>query len=699
MVTRHQYTVEGISCINCVNGIKSHLLKKKVSKVSVDIAKGLVTILNNEYSNEELKSFLSDLGYNPKEYKLNSNTSLKLEYYLIISTILSLPLLGHMFVSEESILQNPWLQLGLSTPVMILGYLYFFKGAYKSLLNLKPNMNVLILMGSTSAYIYSLIGWFLNINSAHHFLFFETAATIITLVLLGNYFEKRSIAQTTTALDSLQKLQIKNAVKDVDGTLVECLITDLDIGDIVIVNQGNAIPIDGIIVWGKASIDESMISGESVPVFKEIDGKTIGGTIVLEGNIKISVNSKLEDTVLSHIIEMVGSAQEDKPEIQELGDRISAIFVPVVLAIAIATFALNYLVFDQDFQNAILRSIAVLVISCPCAMGLATPTAVMVGVGRAAKNGILIKGGATIELFSKTKKVVFDKTGTLTNGEFKIQEFKKWDDSYPIEAIIYELEKHSSHPIAKSLCKNLESYKTKIEFTELNEIKGKGFTAIDKLGNTYTFGSAKFLSIEEEDLKTNYQLFLNINNKLVAALSIQDQIMEGAKELVEFLNAKNIETILLSGDTKQKCDSLAKEIGIKTVFAEQSPEEKIKKIKVFTAEENTSMFGDGINDAPALTKATVGISYSKATEVAVKSASIVLLNHKLSLLEKTYQICTHTYKTIKQNLFWAFAYNLIAIPLAAMGYLSPIFAALTMAFSDIVVIGNSIRLKYKNINS
>ena len=307
MVTRHQYTVEGISCINCVNGIKSHLLKKKVSKVSVDIAKGLVTILNNEYSNEELKSFLSDLGYNPKEYKLNSNTSLKLEYYLIISTILSLPLLGHMFVSEESILQNPWLQLGLSTPVMILGYLYFFKGAYKSLLNLKPNMNVLILMGSTSAYIYSLIGWFLNINSAHHFLFFETAATIITLVLLGNYFEKRSIAQTTTALDSLQKLQIKNAVKDVDGTLVECLITDLDIGDIVIVNQGNAIPIDGIIVWGKASIDESMISGESVPVFKEIDGKTIGGTIVLEGNIKISVNSKLEDTVLSHIIEMVRS--------------------------------------------------------------------------------------------------------------------------------------------------------------------------------------------------------------------------------------------------------------------------------------------------------------------------------------------------------------------------------------------------------
>ena len=699
MPTKHQYTVEGISCINCVNGIKSHLLKKEITEVTVDIAKGLVTINNESYTSNELKHFLSELGYNPKDYKLDSKKSYKLEYYLIISAILSLPLLGHMFVSSDHILHNPWLQLVLSTPVMILGYLYFFKGAYKSLLNLKPNMNVLILMGSTAAYVYSLSGWFLNLNSAHHYLFFETAATIITLVLLGNYFEKRSIAQTTTALDSLQKLQIKKAVKEVDGTLVECLITDLVIGDVLIVNQGDAIPIDGIIVWGKASIDESMISGESVPVFKEIDGKTIGGTIVLEGNIKISVNSKLEDTVLSHIIEMVRTAQEDKPEIQELGDRISAVFVPVVLAIAIVTFALNYLVLDQDFQNAMLRSISVLVISCPCAMGLATPTAVMVGVGRAAKNGILIKGGATIELFSKTKKVVFDKTGTLTNGKFKIQEFKKWDDSYPVEAIIYELEKHSSHPIAKSLCENLESFKEEIEFSDINEIKGNGFTAVDKLGNTYTFGSAKFLSIEEADLKTNYQLFLNINNQLVAALSIQDQIMEGAKELVAFLNTKNIETILLSGDTQQKCDSLAAEIGIKTVFALQSPEEKIEKIKVFTADENTSMFGDGINDAPALTKATVGISYSKATEVAVQSASIVLLNHKLSLLEKTHQICSHTYKTIKQNLFWAFAYNLIAIPLAAMGYLSPIFAALTMAFSDIVVIGNSIRLKYKNINS
>ena len=699
MGKKHQYTVDGISCINCVNGIKSHLQKKRIHKVTVDIAKGLVTLFNDEYSSIEIEGFLSELGYAPKEYKPKLQKSRKLEHYLITSALLSIPLLGHMFVTPEHLLYNPWLQLALSTPVMVLGYLYFFKGAFHSLVKLKPNMNVLILMGSTSAYVYSLIGWGLNNEHSHNFMFFETAATIITLVFLGNYFEKRSIAQTTTALDSLQNLQIHEALKEINSELVRCPISDLQIGDIIIVNQGDSIPIDGEIVWGNASIDESMISGESSPVFKKQNAKVIGGTLLLEGNIKVKVSTDVENTVLSKIIEMVRSAQEDKPQIQQLGDRISTIFVPTVLFIAFLTFSINFYAFSIDFQNAMLRAIAVLVISCPCAMGLATPTAVMVGVGRAAKNGILIKGGSTIELFSKTKKVVFDKTGTLTNGEFIINELKIWDNQHPVEAIIYELEKHSSHPIAKSLCKHLNKVNTNFAFQKVEEIKGKGFIAYDDAGTEYKFGSAKFLSITGDKLISNYQLFLSINSELVAALSINDQIMEGAKGLVSFLNHQNIETVLLSGDTKQKCESVAKEIGINTVYAQQLPEDKIEKIAQFTTEENTSMFGDGINDAPALTKATVGISYSNATEVAVQSASLVLLNHKLNLVEMAFQICKHTYKTIKQNLFWAFAYNLIAIPLAAMGYLSPIFAALTMAFSDVVVIGNSIRLKYKNIKS
>jgi len=699
MSTKHQFTVEGINCVNCVNGIKSHLLKKGLDKVYVNIASGLVRIESEKYTSNTIKRFISEIGYSPRLLSNNPQKSTRLIYSVLFSALLSLPLLGHMFVSEESVLQNPYLQLALASPVLGIGYFYFFRTAYRSVINLKPNMNVLILMGATSAYVYSLYGWLIQPINVHHFLFFETSATIITLVLLGNYIEKRAIQKTTTALSSLQELQVTKAFKEVEGKSVSCLIDELVIGDVLIVNQGEAIPIDGEIIWGSCAIDESMITGESSPAFKSLHQKVVGGTILLDGNIKLKVSSTLNDSVLSNIIEMVRNAQEDKPEIQKLGDRISHVFVPVVLLIALLTFTLNFFVFEIDLQNALLRAIAVLVISCPCAMGLATPTAVMVGVGRAAKNGILIKGGSAIEQLSKTKKVVFDKTGTLTNGAFKISEVKKWKDGYPVESIIYELEKHSAHPVAKSLCKHFESFNSNISFTSLKEIKGMGFEATDADANTYQFGSAKFIRIEELDLIEKYQLFLTINNTLIASLAIEDQLMDGAKELISYLHQQNLETVLLSGDSKQKCKALAKEIGINSVYAEQSPKEKIELIKRFTTEENTTMFGDGINDAPALTKATTGISHSKASDVAVQSASIVLLNHRLYLVEQSLKICKHTFTTIKQNLFWAFAYNLIAIPLAAMGYLSPIFAAFTMAFSDIVVIGNSIRLKYKNIDS
>ena len=701
MAVAYQYRVEGINCMNCANGIKSHLSKKNITKVHIDIAKGIVTIQNDEYAALEIEQFINDLGYKTEFFKDEVKQNYKLEYYLITSALLSLPLLGHMFVNNNHILQNPWLQICLSTPVLLIGYQYFAIGAINSIRNLKPNMNVLILMGATAAYVYSLTGWVLNYNSlqVHHYLFFETAATIITLILLGNYFEKRSITQTTTAIDSLQQLQSKEALKEVDGKVIKCPISELKIGDILIVNQGDSIPIDAEIIWGECSIDESMISGESTPVFRSNQQKVIGGTLIIDGNIKCKVTTEIENTVLSKIIELVRNAQEDKPEIQQLGDKISNYFVPAVLGIAIITYLINYHTFDIDFQNSMLRATAVLVTSCPCAMGLATPTAVMVGVGRAARNGLLIKGGSTIELFSKTKKIIFDKTGTLTDGEFKINELKKWNENYNTESIIYELEKHSSHPIAKSLVKCLETDKTNIKFDSINEIKGKGFHATDAEGNTYQFGSAKLTKITDPILENNFQLFLKINQELVAALSICDEIKTGAKKLTNYFNNKNIETVLLSGDKQQKCDALAGELNIQEVFAHQLPEDKIEKIKQFSKQKNTTMFGDGINDAPALTQAHVGISYSKATEVAIQSASIVLLNHNLDLVQKAYQICTHTYKTIKQNLFWAFAYNIIAIPLASMGYLSPIFAALTMAFSDIVVIGNSIRLKYKNIDS
>ena len=700
MALAYQYKVEGITCVNCANGIKSHLKSKDIHKVQIDISTGEVLVYSQNYDSNSIKGFIDELGYKAHHFDVEEKPSRKLEKLLFISALLTAPLLSHMFLAEDHLLQNPWIQISLSTPVIYMGYLYFAKSAWASLLKWKPNMNVLILLGASAAYVYSFAGWIVNYGTAdaHHYLFFETAASIITLVLLGNYFEKRSIHQTTSALDALKNLQTKDALKEVDGKTIKVPVDELQIDDIIIVKQGDSVPIDSEIIWGECSVDESMISGESMAIYKKLGDELIGGTLLLDGNVKCRVNKLPENTVLSHIIQLVRDAQENKPEIQQLGDRISNVFVPVVLLIAIATFVVNFYAFDINAQNSIMRAVAVLVISCPCAMGLATPTAVMVGIGRAAKNGILIKGGATIEWFSKTEKMVFDKTGTLTTGDFKIGEIKKWKEDIAIENIIYSMEIHSSHPIAQSLCKELENNQDAIQFVEVNEFKGRGIIATDDKGVKYSLGSATFLNIDDVELSSSYQLFLKQDDELIAAIRIADDIKEYSSDLIDFFTAKGIDTILLSGDSQQNCDALAIALDLKEVYARQMPEDKIKLIKTFSQSHNTAMFGDGINDAPALSQASVGISYSKATDVAIQSASIVLLQHELKLLEKAYQICTHTYITIKQNLFWAFAYNVVAIPLAAMGYLSPIFAAFTMAFSDIVVIGNSIRLKYKNIS-
>lgn len=701
MAETKKYKVEGISCINCSNGIKSHLKTKGINNTTIDISSGIVRAQSDTHSAEDIRKYIIELGYSAKLIN-EEEKSYQLEFYLILSTVFSLPLLGHMFVGHTHLLNNPWFQITLSTPVLIMGYLYFFKSAFTSLKNRKPNMNVLILLGSSSAYIYSLIGFILNYNNpvlAHKYLFFETGATIITLVLVGNYLEKRSIKKTTSAIDALQKLQSKTANKIVENQIVPCDINELKIKDIIVVNEGDAIPLDGTIIWGEGHIDESMISGESIPKQKGINQKVIGGTILLEGNVKIQVSATSENSVLSQIIDMVRTAQENKPEIQQLGDKISAIFIPIVLFVAITTFLVNFYGFHITAQESIMRAVAVLVISCPCAMGLATPTAVMVGVGRAAKNGILIKGGDSIELLAKTEQIVFDKTGTLTDGQFKLEKLTTFSEDYNVKSIIHEMEKHSSHPIAKSLVAILENNTEQISFRTIKEVKGFGIKATDAENKNYLFGSAKFCSIENDDLKQHYQLFLKIDQKLITAISISDQIKKGAKEMINFFNRHHIKTSLLSGDKKQKCESLARELNITDYYYEHLPQDKISKIEELSSNKKVTMFGDGINDAPALSKAQVGISYSQATEVAVQSSSILLLNHSLDLVVKAYLLCKHTYITIKQNLFWAFAYNIIAIPLAAMGYLSPMIAALAMAFSDIIVIGNSIRLRYKSIDN
>jgi Cu+-exporting ATPase len=436
-----------------------------------------------------------------------------------------------------------------------------------------------------------------------------------------------------------------------------------------------------------------MITGESMPVNKNKRDEVIGGTIVIEGSLKIKAIKVGDDTLLSQIIELVKNAQNNKPNIQKLGDQVSAVFVPVVLIISIATFFIGHYLFHIDMQDAFLRSIAVLVISCPCAMGLATPTAVMVGIGRAAKNGILIKGGDTLEKLASIKNIVFDKTGTLTTGKFIVSEFTAIEgEEKEIQNIIYNIEQHSSHPIAKSLCTAFQIGSSPLELSNINEQKGISISA--EIGsNTYTIGSSKIYPSTEQ-----HDLFVLKNDTLIATLNISDELKTNTATIISSLHKSNYTTTLLSGDKKEKCTNLAAELGVKDTYSEQLPQDKIAKIETLVKNNETAMVGDGINDAPALAKATIGISLGNATQIAIQSADVILLNNEdLSQLPKTMQIGKHTLLTIKQNLFWAFSYNLVAIPIAIMGLLNPMWAALFMAFSDVIVIGNSIRLRYKKI--
>jgi len=689
--------VEGMSCANCAAGIKKHLENKGLQDVNVNFSTGEASWENdkNQDKNDVAKTITS-LGYKIKSSSKEEEKGLsKVEKYFYFTLIFTLPLFSHMFFPKGSIIQNPLLQFILCLPVYIIGVSYFGKSAWGSIKTGVPNMDVLIFTGSSAAFFYSIYGWLINYGTpaVHHYLFFETSATIITLVLLGNVLEHKSVKKTTTAIGDLTAIQKVIAKKEIEGKITEVNFEDIRVNDILVINSGDKIPTDGIIISGTSYIDESMITGESIPIDKTTGDEVIGGTIITDGNLKIKATKIGDDTLLSQIIELVKNAQNNKPNIQKLGDQVSAVFVPVVLTISIATFFIGHYFFNIEIQDAFLRSIAVLVISCPCAMGLATPTAVMVGIGRAAKNGILIKGGDTLEKLASIKTIVFDKTGTLTTGKFIVSQFTILDgNENDVKNIIYNIEQHSSHPIAKSLCNAFQENSSLLKLSDITEEKGISISAnIDD--NIYTIGSSKIYSSAEK-----YDLFVLKNKELIATLNISDELKTNTDLVISSLHKRGYTTTLLSGDKKEKCNQIASELGITTTYSEQLPQDKIVKIEELVSSNKTAMVGDGINDAPALAKATIGISLGNATQIAIQSADVVLLNNEdLSQLPQTMQIGKHTLLTIKQNLFWAFAYNIVAIPIAVMGLLNPMWGALFMAFSDVIVIGNSIRLRYKNI--
>lgn len=708
------WKVEGMTCTNCALTINRYLEKEGLKDVKVNFIGGEVSFeLTGNKTKEELSKGIADLGYKIKDDSQqtapNSNANSRrsvaggrwsftnhLQRFLFCLPF-TLVLMLHMLPWHIHFLMNPWIQLAICIPVYLVGMGYFGVSAVKSLRRGIPNMNVLIAIGATAAFVYSLIGTIGNMGM--DYVFYETAATIITLVFLGEWIEHKSVSSTQKELNKLaahEKVMANMIAFDAEHQelIFKVENTTLHVGDLILIKTGEQVPIDCKILWGEVHVNEALLTGESKPIHKGKKDSLIGGSMITEGTIKAQVTAVGKDTVLSNILTLVKQAQGEKPPIQQLADKISAVFVPVVLVLAVLTFLINFFGFDISSTNALMRSIAVLVISCPCAMGLATPAAIAVGLGRAARNGILFRNAKSLELFKNITTVVFDKTGTLTKGQMSISKWQTTIDENVFKQIIFSLEKYSNHPIAKAITADWK-INNPINWKKIEEIKGLGMKAEDAAGIVYQLGSYKIASACTAD--SWHTAYLLQNNKLVGWFDMADEIRTEAAAVISYLHSKKIQTVLLSGDSFERTKIVADSLGIDKVFAEKTPEEKLQIIGELNSQSPVAMVGDGVNDAPALAKATIGISMSDATQLAVQSAQVVLMNKGIQHLPLALGLGKHTFRTIKGNLFWAFFYNIVAIPIAAVGLLQPGLAALAMGLSDVVLAINSIWLKFKKV--
>jgi len=601
------------------------------------------------------------------------------------------------FTIALMLLKDPWLQLLICLPAYAAGAWLFGRSAVKSLLNRSPNMNVLIVLGATAAFGYSLAGTLFQLGPAYQF--YETSAAIITIVFLGYYMEDASIQATQRSLKKLAVSQktMANMIAFDDRhqeVLFPVESTQLRSGDLILIRSGEPVPADCKILWGEACVDESILTGEGLPVDKAVKATLIGGSLLVSGTVKAQVTASADESVLAGIVRLVRQAQGAKPPLQQLADRIVAIFVPVVLLLAAVTFLGNYF-YLHSTAPALMRSIAVLVIACPCAMGLATPAAIAVGLGLAARKGVLIRNARHLEAFRGIRQVIFDKTGTLTTGEFSIHHWQSLSRSpEEFRQISFSLEKYSNHPIARSITREWKGRNT-LRWARVEEVKGLGMRGETRDGDVYWAGSYKVAATLTADASHN--VYIVCNDELLGWIDIRDTVRRESAGVVRWLEGKGIHTVLLSGDRQETCVALARELGITEVLGEQTPEQKLRQVSILNDRMPAAMVGDGINDAAALARATIGISMSDSSRLAMQTADVVLMDHGLSRLPAALELGRHTFSTIRGNLLWAFSYNVIAIPVAAFGGLTPAVAALAMGFSDVVLAANSLRLYSKKI--
>jgi Cu+-exporting ATPase len=659
----------------------------------------------SQLTDSQVGEIVASQGYqaSPYQFSHKGQDFQRLLVLFVITALCTLPmLLGMLF--HIQILHDPYVQLALSTPPFIIALRVFGVSAVSSLRRRAPNMDVLVSMGILTSFLYSVAGMILSLGP--DYLFFETSASIAMFVLLGNLLERRAILATRSALDDLHQLTPPIAFRIAeDGSVLQVPAATLKINDSIRLVSGDRLPADVIVTSGQGLVDESHMSGESRPLERGVGDELFAGTIINQGNFDAQVRASGEETVLAEIVRSVEEALQSQPPVQRTADRVARYFVPLVFGIAVLTLTIN-LVLHETMTESVLRAIAVLVIACPCAVGLATPTAVMVGLGRMAGLGILCRSGASLERFAKVQHIAFDKTGTLTLAQLKIRNFVIVDHHRfeRIAPILKSIAGFSRHPYSQALatfdCQQTtisEADTKPLSIAEVIEHRGLGLEIILSDQTKIKLGSAKILkaSHSQEKISTN-DLFLLEGDYCIAAFEISETVRPEVPQVIAELRAMQIGVSILSGDRRQRVEHIAEQLKVDQYSGELSPLEKVSQIQKLSKTTMTAFVGDGINDGPALTAADVGISLGGGSQVSLNSAQILFLDGGLKRFKEGIALARATLRTIHENLFWAFFYNTCAIPIAAAGYLSPMLAAFTMAFSDIVVIGNSMRLKKRS---
>ena len=744
-----KFDINGMTCTACALTIEKQLGKMEgVKSVAVNYATEQMQVTYDEQKldTKAIQEAVVKVGYEAidasiVEHQEDKDASSKaqkhlkyMERRLIISMIFTLPVfylaMGPMvglavpafLAGEKNILTMAFTQLLLTIPVMLVGE-EFYRVGFKTLLKRAPNMDSLIAVGTSAGFIYGVFAIYRiiygythgDMDLVHHYgheLYFESVAVIIALITLGKYLESRAKSKTSAAIKELMALTPDEAIILVDGIEKTVPTTQVKVHDLLVIRPGSKIPVDGIVTEGHSTVDESMLTGESLPIEKGIEDKVIAGTMNQTGSFVFKATAVGDDTALAKIIHMVEDAQGTKAPIAKLADQISGYFVPVVILISLASFGI-WLLLGYEFEFAFRIGISVLVISCPCALGLATPTAIMVGTGRGAKYGTLIKSGEALELMHKVQTVVFDKTGTLTNGKIEVADLKVLDDETTLLTLAASVEKHSEHPLSQAILKYSESKGVSLKkVTDFEAVMGHGVTGTVEdvqvvIGNEKLMKDQKIDIVGHEDLINQYAksgktpILIAYHGKLQGVFGLADTIKPDAIRAVKQLQAMDIEVVMLTGDHQVTAEAIGHQLGVDKIYAQVLPGEKSDIVNSLKSDSRrVMMVGDGINDAVALVSADVGLAIGSGTDVAIESADVVLMKNEIMDVVTAIQLSKATIRNIKQNLFWAFIYNIIGIPIAAgvlyKGFdilLDPMIAAAAMSFSSVSVVTNALRLR------